>query len=100
VVNSNAAAISVSLSGAGVQAVSHSVLLSWTRSTSTVNGYFVYSSTAAAGPYTKLTASATNLPSYTDASVQNGKTYYYVVTAVDPAGLESSYSNQASALIQ
>jgi hypothetical protein len=99
-VASNAAPAVITLSGAGVQQVSHSVLLSWTRSTSTVNGYVVYSSQVSGGPYTKLTTSAVSLPSYTDSSVQNGKTYYYVVTAVDAQGVESSYSNQASATIQ
>ncbi len=90
----------ISLSGAGVQQVSHTVSLSWVRSTSTVSGYQVYSSQVSGGPYTKLTASAVSLPSFTDSSVQNGKTYYYVVTAVDAQGAESSYSNQASAVIQ
>lgn len=31
--------------------------------------------------------------------VQNGTTYYYVTTAVDASGNESTYSNQASAAI-
>lgn len=97
---SNAAPAAVTLSGSGVQQVSHSVLLSWVRSTSTVNGYLVYSAQASGGPYTRLTASAVTLPSYTDSSVQNGNTYYYVVTAVDANGAESAFSNQASATIQ
>jgi fibronectin type 3 domain-containing protein len=37
--------------------------------------------------------------SYTDSAVQNGQTYYYVVTAVDSAGVESAYSNQTQASI-
>lgn len=97
--NASAPAV-VTLSGSGVQTVSHLVSLSWTRSTSTVNGYMVYSSQVSGGPYTRLTASAINLSSFTDSSVQNGKTYYYVVTAVDASGVESGYSNQASAVIQ
>ena len=36
---------------------------------------------------------------YTDASVQNGSTYYYVTTAVDSSGTESSYSNEAQAIV-
>jgi TolB protein len=36
---------------------------------------------------------------YTDSSVQNGTTYYYVTTAVDSSGNESTYSNEASANI-
>ena len=100
VASSSAASKVISLSGAGVQQVSHRVSLSWVRSTSTVSGYQVYSSQVSGGPYTKLTASAVSLPSYTDSSVQNGKTYYYVVTAVDAQGVESAYSNQASAVIQ
>jgi hypothetical protein len=99
-VSSNAPAAVVSLSGAGAQAAPHNVTLSWTRSNSTVNGYMVYSSQVAGGPYTRLTSSAVASPSYTDTSVQNGRTYYYVVTAVGAAGMESDYSNQASVAIQ
>jgi len=37
--------------------------------------------------------------SYSDATVQNSTTYYYVTTAVDSSGVESSYSNQVTAPI-
>jgi autotransporter-associated beta strand protein len=43
--------------------------------------YQVRRATAAAGPYTVLTTTAA--PRYTDYSVVNGSTYYYVVAAVD-----------------
>jgi fibronectin type 3 domain-containing protein len=34
---------------------------------------------------------------YADSGLTSGTTYYYVVTAVDSNGVESPYSNQASA---
>jgi fibronectin type 3 domain-containing protein len=37
--------------------------------------------------------------SYTDPTVVNGTTYYYVTTAVDASGLESANSNEAVAVI-
>jgi hypothetical protein len=89
----------LSVSGSGVQVVSHDVVLSWSPSTSTVVGYEVYSSTVSGGPYTKLTSSAVNLTSYTDSTVQSGNTYYYVVTAVNASAVESAYSSQISAAI-
>jgi fibronectin type 3 domain-containing protein len=36
---------------------------------------------------------------YSDSTVQSGKTYYYVTTAVDSSGAESSYSSQVQAVI-
>jgi len=97
--NSTNSPDAVSLSGSGVQPVAHSALLSWSPSTSSVVGYQVYTSAVAGGPYTKLTASVVTTPSYRDASVQSGKTYYYVVTAVDSSAVESVYSAQVSAVI-
>lgn len=89
----------VTLSGFGVQPVSHRTLLSWSRSTSSVVGYQVYTSMVAGGPYTRVSPSPVTTPSYTDTTVQSGKTYYYVVTAVDSNSAESAYSVQASAII-
>ncbi len=31
---------------------------------------------------------------FTDTGLRNAQTYYYVVTALDPAGNESAYSNE------
>jgi hypothetical protein len=90
---------SVSLSGIGVAAQSHSVALSWTASASTVSGYNVYRSTISGSGYSKLNALLVGSVNYTDSSVQNGQTYYYVTTAVDASGNESSYSNDAQAII-
>jgi len=88
---------SVSLSGSGV--LTHSAALSWTASTSTVAGYFVYRGTTSGGPYTRLNASAVALTSYSDSSVQSASTYYYVTTAVDSTGAESVNSNEVAAVI-
>jgi hypothetical protein len=99
-VASNAnSSIVVGLSGSGVQVVPHTVTLSWTPDVSTVAGYQVYSGQVSGGPYTKVTGSAVSLTSYADSSVQSDKTYYYVVTSVDSNGVESSYSNQATAAV-
>jgi hypothetical protein len=77
----------------------HSVTLSWSASTSSgVSYYNVYRGTVSGGPYSLVKSGVTSA-SYTDPNVQSGKTYYYVTTAVDSAGAESVYSNQATAVI-
>jgi fibronectin type 3 domain-containing protein len=89
----------VSLSGSGTVPVQHSVDLSWNASTSSVSGYNIYRGTVSGGPYTKLNSSAQSGTTFVDSTVQSGKTYYYVVTAVSSSGTESSYSNQATAVV-
>lgn len=79
---------------------SHLVDISWTASTSVVVGYNIYRGTVNSGPYpVKLNASPVPGITFTDTNVQSSQTYYYVVTAVDSNGVESVYSNQASATI-
>ncbi|MGH9537663.1 MAG: DUF4082 domain-containing protein [Terriglobales bacterium] len=79
--------------------VQHSVALSWKASTNThVISYSMYRSTISGSSY-GLSASAISGVAYSDASVQSGTTYYYVVTAVDDQGRESGYSNQITAII-
>ncbi len=89
----------IALSGTGVAPTAYSVSLSWTASTSSVAGYNVYSSTVPGGPYSKLTSAPVPSTDYTDSSVQQGNTYYYVVTAVNSQNQESGYSGQTSAVI-
>ncbi len=97
--NATGSPATITLSGTGVQSTPHTVALSWTASTSTVSGYNVYRSTTTGTGYTKVNGSLVPGVTYTDSTVQNGVTYYYVTTAVDANGNESSYSNEASAPI-
>lgn len=98
--NASNATLTIGLSGTGVQSSQPWVTLSWTASTSSVAGYNVYRSTVSGGPYTIiLNSSLVAGLSYTDSTVQAGVTYYYVVAAVSASGVESSYSNQASATV-
>ena len=97
--NATGSPATITLSGSGVVPVPHTVSLSWTASTSTVSGYNVYRSTTSGTGYTKLTGSLVSVVSYTDSTVVNGTTYYYVTTAVDSSGNESTYSNEAVAAI-
>jgi hypothetical protein len=53
--------------------------------------YCVYRGTSSGGPYTKIVNTVTNT-TYTDIFVQNGQTYYYVVTALNILGDQSAYS--------
>ena len=86
----------IALSGTGV---SHSVTLSWTASTSSVVGYYVYRGTLTGGPYTKLNSTPLVTITYDDSTVQSGLIYFYVVTAMDSNNVESVHSNEISATI-
>jgi Abnormal spindle-like microcephaly-assoc'd, ASPM-SPD-2-Hydin len=98
--NATNSPVSLGLSGSGAQQSTHTVGLSWTDSATTVAGYNVYRGTNTGGPYvSKLTTSPLTSTQFTDTGLQSGLTYYYVVTAVDSNGVESVYSNQATALI-
>jgi hypothetical protein len=98
--NATNSPVSIGLSGTGEAIVQHSVGLSWTASTTAgVVGYYVYRATTA-GSYTRI-SSTVAATTYTDSSVTSGQdiTYYYVVTAVDGSGLESSGSNLATVTV-
>jgi hypothetical protein len=98
----NAAVNGANISGVNFTATPqqvHSVALSWNASTSTVSGYNIYRSTLSGGSYLRINSSPVAGLSYTDSTVQNTVTYYYVTTAVYANGVESSFSNQASAVI-
>lgn len=97
--NASNSPASISLSGTGVAAVSHSVALNWAPDASGATGYNTYSSAVSGGPYTKLTSASLPSTSYTDTTVQPGHTYYYVVTAVNSSNQESAYSGEVTALV-
>lgn len=75
--------------------VNHTVDLGWSDPDPVT--FNVYRGQTSGGPYTML-ASGLGAPSFVDSAVNNGQTYYYVVTAVTTDG-ESGYSNQASVVI-
>ena len=61
-------------------------------------GYNIYRSPLSGGGWVKANASPVSGTDFTDASLRNGQTHYYVVTALDGPGNESGWSNEVSAL--
>ena len=96
--NATDSTLSVALSGTAV-AVSHSVTVTWSDAASSISGYNVYRSPQSGTGYVKLNSSFVASTTYTDSSVSGGQTYYYVVTAVNTSGVESSYSAQVTAVV-
>lgn len=93
-------ALAILVSGTGVAAAAHSVILKWAASSSSnVSGYDVYRSTTTGGPYTKLDSAPVGALDYTDSTVQSGTDYFYVVTSVESNGTQSGYSSQISVSI-
>jgi hypothetical protein len=89
-----------SLNIAVAAASAHSVMLKWTASPSSgVSGYNVYRSKTTGTGYTKINSSRVSGLTYTDATVVNGVTYYYVTTSVNASGDESSYSEQVQMIV-
>ena len=88
-----------SLTGNGTAPPQHSAALSWTASTSSnIVSYNIYRGTSP-GSYSKIASVPAPSTTYTDSSVTDGQTYYYATTAVDSSSQESTYSNQATAVI-
>jgi len=86
----------------GKKPVHHSVTLTWHPPTPVkgvkVVSYNVYRSVAPGGPYVRIASDVTS-PLHHDTLVNNTRTYYYVVTALDAAGHESGYSAETHANI-
>jgi len=75
------------------------VSLDWDDNEETdLDGYNVYRSTTYGTGHTKLNISLLSTSDYTDNSVENFTTYFYVVTAVDTDLNESNQSNEVSAM--
>ena len=89
----------VSLTGIGVSAGAHSADLSWDPSRDVVIGYNVYRGGTRGGPYSRINSVLEGSTNYTDSVVKAGATYYYVVTAVDAARMESPFSNEVKVII-
>ena len=71
------------------------VVLSWSAVPDAVS-YHIYRSALPGGGYKRIAGSVDTV--YTDTAVTNGVWYYYVVAAVDDAGIEGPFSNEAAAL--
>jgi fibronectin type 3 domain-containing protein len=70
--------------------------------TSTVTAYRVYYGTAS-GSYQQQRGagiSAGSSTAYTATGLNAGTQYYFAVTAIDNAGNESAFSNEATKLVQ
>jgi glycosidase/fibronectin type 3 domain-containing protein len=73
------------------------VSLAW-NSVPDADGYNLYRSPVSGGGWVKVNSELLASPDYIDEGLQNARTYYYVVTALDGSGNESGYSNEVSAL--
>ena len=89
----------VAFSGHGTQAGTHSVTLSWSPAAPSVIGYNIYRGAAWKGTYLRINDSPHPLPTFTDASVLPGETYFYMTTAVSKDGSESKYSDRVQVTI-
>src|SRR2546425_10544793 len=89
----------IALSASGVQPIPLARTLSWNPSPSGTVSYNVYRGTQSGGSYQKLNSSPVSTTTYTDNSVLAGRTYFYVVTAVDSRNVESVHSNEVSTTI-
>ena len=85
--------------GLAATAGTSTITLAWSSSTaSDVVGYVLYRSLSPTGPFEPVAGPLAVL-GFEDTTVTAGITYYYVVVAVDAAGLESAQSNISSALV-
>lgn len=83
----------------------HSVTLRWdppqaspASPATSIVAYNIYRSTTSGRGFVIL-ASGVSGPPFEDRLVTSGRTYYYVVTAVDSKGGESQFSREARAVI-
>jgi hypothetical protein len=70
----------------------HKVVLTWRPSPSQITGYNVYRKSGQTPGYQKLNVSPVQGLSYTDDTIENGKTYSYVARSVNSHGEESKDS--------
>lgn len=84
----------VAIRGLVARGGDRSVLLHWDPdSTQMPDGYNVYRAPQAAGPYTRLTTTATPVTGFADVSVTNGQTSWYYVRGVGGGSVEGPPSD-------
>lgn len=77
--------------------VAGTATLAWNASTeSDLEGYKVYRGTGSGAYGAPLSTLPKTATSYTATGLQNGTTYFFVITAYDNAGNESAFSNEVS----
>ena len=87
------------LTNLNATAGSNQISLTWNASSAPdFSFYSVYRSTTPGGNYSLL-ASNLNSAAYLNTPVVAGVNYYYVVTATDVVGYESSFSNERNAIV-
>jgi fibronectin type 3 domain-containing protein len=74
--------------------------LSWDASAGTdIAGYKIYLATASGAYGTPVATTSMNITTYTLTGLAVGTTYFFVVTAFDTNGIESTFSNEVSKVI-
>ncbi len=77
------------------------VFLTWNENKERdLAGYHVYRSIRHGKSYERLTDKLLARTTFSDETVRSGKTYYYVVTAVDQSGNESDYSLERKVFVE
>lgn len=85
--------------GLAATASDRQVALDWNdNSEPDLAGYNVYRAYASGGPYTKINSSLITTSAYTDTPLLNGRTYYFVVRAVNTGSEESGNSAEVSGM--
>ncbi len=98
---SNTATATPSFASAGIvtdltaDAGDAEVILDWSSTNNAVS-YNIYRALNSNGPYASISTDVV-ATTYTDTTVTNGVTYYYVVTAKNIGNTESGYSNEVNA---
>lgn len=90
--------LEIPLAAIGAPSSQSSIRLNWEDNLASATGYAVYRAADPSGPYTRI---ASEVPSseYIDTGLAAGRTYYYVVTALDADQIESEYSLPISATV-
>lgn len=86
--------------GGGGVTTQHRVTLDWRSRATKLAGYNVYRSEVSGRQYSRLNSVLDPDTTFADNTVESGRTYYYVITAISERGIESTPSNQVEVVIQ